>query len=134
MTPVVEPSLLDAVKHNPTFFLLTIMVGSPSFVAGLAGLVSALRKGQHGRLLGVLSIGGAALALALSVAGWRLARASVEGAPSFPGLNDAEKTALADGGYAEALFTLWFGLGAAVPLLLLGAAAIVISRPTTSAD
>jgi len=118
-----EVSLLSAIKHNPTFILLAILVGTPSFVVSVIALIAKIKQSASARWLGIVACIGALLTASAGLLGWLLARAQVDEVLTFPALNDSEKAMLLTSGYAEAAYVLWSGLTIAALPLVLGAVA-----------
>ncbi len=123
-----DVSLLGAVKHSPLFFLLALMLSAPAFPVALVSLVMMMRKAPIARLIGLVAVGGALVALLVSVAGWLYGRQLIELAAASPGLNEAEKALLLQMGYREALYNIWFGLVVTLPSIVLGGIAILGSK------
>lgn len=128
-----DVSFLGAVKHSPLFFVLVVMLGTPALPISLVSVVMMLRKVPIARLLGVVAVAGASLALSVSVAGWRYGQHLADGAAAFPGLTEAERTLLLEAGYAEAAYNLWFGLAVTLPSIVFGVAAILGARSGATA-
>jgi hypothetical protein len=124
-----DVSFLSAVKHSPLFFLLTLMIGAPALPVSLVSVVMMMRKAPIARLIGVVALAGAFVALLVSVAGWFYGCQLAESAATFPGLSAAEQTLLVQQGRAEAGYTIWFGVFIAVPPILFGTLGILGSRP-----
>lgn len=113
-----EPTLVDAFKANPFFFLASTVLAVAAGVLALVALVVALKKPVGAIVLGAISIFVALGALGFGALGWTLAVSRVDGAASHPGLSDSDRERLTTYGYAEARYCLIHGaLVSALPLL-----------------
>jgi len=123
-----DVSLLGAIKHNPLFFLLVLMLGVPALPIALVSVIMMLRRVAIARLLGFVAVGAAFLAFLVAVAGWLYGRHQVDVVLTLPALTEAERAALLAAGYAEARYLIWWGLAVAVPSMVFGAVAIFGTR------
>jgi hypothetical protein len=130
MVPRMEPSLIDAFKQNPLFFLIACFFGGLGLALSLLGLILASRGSKIGIVIGLVAVLSGFGALGSGVVGWVMARNMVEAAAAAPGLSASDRSRLMEHGTAEALYSLEVGIAAsALPLLIgMGACGLGIAK------
>src|SRR5687767_10894496 len=74
MVPRMEPSLIDAFKQNPLFFLIAGLFGGLGLALSLLGLILASRGSKIGIVIGLVAVLSGFGALGSGVVGWVMAR------------------------------------------------------------
>ena len=123
-----DPSLLDALKQNPSFLGGALLVGAIAVVLALSALIAVARLARLAVVLGAVAILAGFVPIGLASAGVRSYLERAQAALGAPGLAAKEKARMKT--YSEAVagqsWKLGVGLGA-VPITL-GTIAIVAAR------
>lgn len=128
-----EVSFMDAFRHSPLPYILMTLIALLGIVVGLVGAAVAFKSKKLGIAGGAFALVLGILGAVVGVGGWMYGRSQVEAAVSSPGLKPSDRAMIREFGNAEASYTLYYGLGTAAPVLLLGVVALGVGITRKSA-
>jgi hypothetical protein len=134
MSPALEPTITEAFKANPFFFLASTALAAVAGLFALVALALLFKKPKLSIVLGALAVIGSLAAFGFGALGWTLAVSRVDGAASTPSLSASDRARITSWGHAEASFCLKHGaLVSVLPFLggLVGLGVGVARRKAT---
>lgn len=123
-----ESAFIGAFEHNPLPFIAAALCALMALLMAVVALVLALgKRGAVARVVSLVALGASLFTLLPGVVGWQVGRSSTDLALEAPGLTPVDRERMRRFGYSEALYPLYFALGAFALPLLLGGAGVVLS-------
>lgn len=118
--------LLEAIKHNPLFFLDALLASLGGLLAGVAGLVLARRRVPSAVSAGMAALILGGVAVVMGGAGYWSAQKNVSAVVGARGLSESDVARLRAAGEQEAGYVLKFGV--LVGLLPMALGVLVVAR------